>query len=52
MVAILPGSVGNSSLYVFYIQKKHNTPELLYLNTLLSNLVDQWKNGYLFAEDN
>jgi hypothetical protein len=37
--------------HVCYTQQKHDTPELLYLNTLLSNLVDQWKNGYLFRED-
>jgi hypothetical protein len=37
--------------HVCYTQQEHDTPELLYLNTLLSHLVDQWKNGYLFAED-
>jgi hypothetical protein len=37
--------------HVCYTQQKHDTPELLYLNTLLSYLVDQWKNGYLFTDD-
>jgi hypothetical protein len=37
--------------HVCYTQKKHDTQQLLYLNALLSNLVDQWKNGYLFTED-
>jgi hypothetical protein len=36
---------------VCYTQQKHDTRELLYLNTLLSYLVDQWKNGYLFTKD-
>jgi hypothetical protein len=37
--------------HVCYTQQKHDTRELVYLNTLLSYLVDQWKNGYLFTED-